>query len=83
MSRLLQFQDEEIHRAYATRFLHVLTGTANILLRPSRPAGKLVTVLLEMVEETGRIGVSALDGMAKDTEKWRNLVATAKIKVEQ
>jgi Fe-S oxidoreductase/nitrate reductase gamma subunit len=40
-----------------TRFLHVLTGALNLMLRPSRHAGALATVPMAEVEETGRIGV--------------------------
>jgi len=43
-----------------TRFLHVETGTLNILLRPSRPPGKLATVPMSVVEETGRSGASKI-----------------------
>jgi Fe-S oxidoreductase/nitrate reductase gamma subunit len=40
-----------------TRFLHVITGPANIAGRPARPMGTLVPLTLEEVERTGRTGV--------------------------
>jgi Fe-S oxidoreductase/nitrate reductase gamma subunit len=43
-----------------TRLLHAITGSANIMLRPTRAAGALPTVSMETVEETGRIGASSL-----------------------
>jgi Fe-S oxidoreductase/nitrate reductase gamma subunit len=43
-----------------TRFLHVITGPANIAVRPERPMGMLVPLTLEEVERTGRTGVHAL-----------------------
>lgn len=43
-----------------TRFLHVLTGPVNIAARPDRPMGALVPLQLEEVEQTGRVGVSAI-----------------------
>jgi Fe-S oxidoreductase/nitrate reductase gamma subunit len=44
-----------------TRFLHVITGPANIAGRPERPMGALVRLKIEEVEKTGRTGVRALD----------------------
>jgi Fe-S oxidoreductase/nitrate reductase gamma subunit len=44
-----------------TRFLHVITGPANIAGRPERPMGALVPLKMEEVEQTGRTGVRALD----------------------
>lgn len=41
-----------------TRFLHVLTGPANIAMRPRQAVGALTPLSLEAVEESGRIGVS-------------------------
>lgn len=43
-----------------TRFLHVLTGPANIAARPSRPMGALAPLTMEEVERTGRMGVSTV-----------------------
>lgn len=43
-----------------TRFLHVITGPANIAVRPERPMGALVPLTLEEVERTGRTGVHTL-----------------------
>jgi Fe-S oxidoreductase/nitrate reductase gamma subunit len=43
-----------------TRFVHVITGTLNIALRPSRPNGALAPITMAAVEETERIGVSAI-----------------------
>ncbi len=43
-----------------TRFLHVLTGPANIAARPSRPMGALVPLSVEEVEKTGRMGISTI-----------------------
>jgi Fe-S oxidoreductase len=43
-----------------TRFLHVITGPANIAGRPERPMGTLVPLTLEEVERTGRTGVHSL-----------------------
>lgn len=43
-----------------TRFLHVLTGPANIAVRPERPAGALVPLRLEDVEITGRMGAATV-----------------------
>ena len=42
------------------RFLHVITGPANIAGRPERPMGALVPLSIEQVEETGRTGVHAI-----------------------
>ncbi len=44
-----------------TRMLHVITGTLHIALRSQRPMGMLKTISIEAVEETGLIGVSALE----------------------
>lgn len=44
-----------------TRFFHVITGTLNISLRPSRPGGALACVTMADVEESGHIGVSAVN----------------------
>ncbi len=46
--------------APTTRLLHALTATLNLMLRPSRPAGALAPVTMESVEQTGRIGISAI-----------------------
>src|SRR5205814_7089859 len=43
-----------------TRFLHVITGPANIALRPRRPMGALVPLTVEEVEQTGRTGVNTM-----------------------
>ncbi len=43
-----------------TRFLHVITGPANIALRPRRPMGALVPLRVEEVEQTGRTGVNTI-----------------------
>jgi Fe-S oxidoreductase/nitrate reductase gamma subunit len=43
-----------------TRFLHVITGPANIAGRPERPMGALVPLTLEEVERTGRTGVNTI-----------------------
>jgi Fe-S oxidoreductase/nitrate reductase gamma subunit len=43
-----------------TRFLHVITGPANIALRPRRPMGALVPLTVEEVEQTGRTGVNTI-----------------------
>jgi len=43
-----------------TRFLHVITGPANIALRPRRPMGALVPLTVEEVERTGRTGVNTI-----------------------
>jgi Fe-S oxidoreductase/nitrate reductase gamma subunit len=43
-----------------TRFLHVLTGPANIAARPSRPMGALQPLAIEQVEATGQMGVSRI-----------------------
>ena len=43
-----------------TRFLHVLTGPANIASRPSRPMGALQPLEIEQVEATGKMGVSQI-----------------------
>lgn len=43
-----------------TRFLHVITGPANIAGRPERPMGALVPLTVEEVEQTGRTGVNTL-----------------------
>jgi Fe-S oxidoreductase/nitrate reductase gamma subunit len=48
-----------------TRFLHVVTGTLNLMLRPSRPAGALPTTSLEAVERTGRMGTSEISHLAR------------------
>jgi Fe-S oxidoreductase/nitrate reductase gamma subunit len=42
------------------RFLHVITGPANIAGRPERPMGMLVPLTMEEVERTGRTGVNQL-----------------------
>lgn len=44
-----------------SRLRHAITGTLNIALRPSRPAGQLTTVSMEAVEETGRIGIGQVE----------------------
>jgi Fe-S oxidoreductase/nitrate reductase gamma subunit len=43
-----------------TRFLHVITGPANIAGRPERPMGALVPLTIEEVERTGRTGVNTI-----------------------
>jgi Fe-S oxidoreductase/nitrate reductase gamma subunit len=43
------------------RFLHVLTGPLNIAGRPERPMGELVPLQMEEVEQTGLVGVSAIE----------------------
>ncbi|HET7535594.1 MAG TPA: heterodisulfide reductase-related iron-sulfur binding cluster [Candidatus Didemnitutus sp.] len=43
-----------------TRFMHVLTGPANIAARPARPMGVLKALKIEEVEKTGKVGVSAV-----------------------
>jgi Fe-S oxidoreductase/nitrate reductase gamma subunit len=42
------------------RFLHVITGPANIAGRPERPMGALVPLKIEVVEQTGRTGVNKI-----------------------
>ena len=44
-----------------TRFVHVITGTLNIALRPSRPNGALALITMEEVEATERIGIAAIE----------------------
>ena len=44
----------------ATRFLHVITGSLNLALRPSRPMGALAKVDIARVQETGGIGVGEI-----------------------
>src|SRR6266480_4331452 len=41
-----------------SRFLHVITGPANIAGRPERPMGALIPLTIEEVERTGRTGVN-------------------------
>jgi len=43
-----------------TRFLHVITGPANIAGRPERPMGELIPLTIEEVERTGRTGVNTI-----------------------
>src|SRR6267143_854652 len=43
-----------------TRFLHVITGPANIAGRPERPMGELIPLTIEEVERTGRTGVNTM-----------------------
>jgi Fe-S oxidoreductase/nitrate reductase gamma subunit len=43
-----------------TRFLHVITGPANIAGRPERPMGALIPLTVEEVERTGRTGVKTM-----------------------
>jgi Fe-S oxidoreductase/nitrate reductase gamma subunit len=43
-----------------TRFLHVITGPANIAGRPERPMGELIPLTMEEVERTGRTGVNTI-----------------------
>jgi len=43
-----------------TRFLHVITGPANIAGRPERPMGELIPLRMEEVERTGRTGVNTI-----------------------
>jgi Fe-S oxidoreductase/nitrate reductase gamma subunit len=43
-----------------TRFLHVITGPANIAGRPERPMGALAPLTLKEVERTGRTGVNRI-----------------------
>lgn len=43
-----------------TRFMHVLTGPANIAARPARAMGALAPLSLEDVEKSGRVGVAGL-----------------------
>ena len=43
-----------------TRFLHVITGPANIAGRPERPMGALTPLTMDEVELTGRTGVNTI-----------------------
>jgi Fe-S oxidoreductase/nitrate reductase gamma subunit len=43
-----------------TRFLHVITGPANIAGRPERPMGELIPLTMEEVERTDRTGVNTI-----------------------
>jgi Fe-S oxidoreductase/nitrate reductase gamma subunit len=43
-----------------TRFLHVITGPANIAGRPERSMGELIPLTMEEVERTGRTGVNTI-----------------------
>jgi Fe-S oxidoreductase/nitrate reductase gamma subunit len=43
-----------------TRFLHVITGPANIAGRPERPMGALTRLTMDEVELTGRTGVNTI-----------------------
>lgn len=42
------------------RFLHVITGPANIAGRPERAMGALVPLKMEVVEQTGRTGANTI-----------------------
>jgi Fe-S oxidoreductase/nitrate reductase gamma subunit len=48
-----------------TRFLHVITGPANIARRPERPMGALVPLTLQQVERTGRTGVNTISDFTR------------------
>src|SRR4029434_74455 len=48
-----------------TRFLHVITGPANIAVRPERPMGMLVPLTLAEVERTGRTGVNTISDFTR------------------
>jgi Fe-S oxidoreductase len=43
-----------------TRFLHILTGPANIAARPARAMGALAPLQLEEVEKSGKVGVAGI-----------------------
>jgi Fe-S oxidoreductase/nitrate reductase gamma subunit len=44
-----------------TRLFHALAGPLHIALKPERHAGTLMPISLEQVEQTGRVGVSAIE----------------------
>ena len=47
------------------RFLHVITGPANIVARPEQPMGALVALSMEEVERTGRTGVNSISDFTR------------------
>ena len=47
------------------RFLHVITGPANIVARPEQPMGALVALSMEEVERTGRTGVNNISDFTR------------------
>ena len=47
------------------RFLHVVTGPANIVARPEQPMGALVPLSMEEVEGTGRTGVNSISDFTR------------------
>lgn len=49
----------------ATRLFHIVAGPLHMAVRPERHAGALLPVTLEQVEQTGRIGASAIEHFAR------------------